>query len=68
MENISIDYRTEQFHFMYSLDYQPVPEEFYMHAHERFELFHFLSGKAKYLVEGTEYMLMPHDTLLMRPF
>ncbi len=68
MEEKLIDFRTKHFHFMYTLSRQPVPEEFYMHAHEGFELFHFVSGKAKYLVEGTEYMLMPHDTLLMRPF
>lgn len=68
MEDREWDFKTPQFHFMYSLDTQPVPEDFYMHAHERFELFHFLSGNAKYLVEGTEYTLMPHDTLLLRPF
>lgn len=68
MEDRRFDFKARYFHFMYSLDNQPAPEDFYMHAHERFELFHFLSGNAKYLVEGTEYTLNPHDTLLMRPF
>ncbi len=68
MKDRELDFKGAHFQFMYSLDTQPVPEEFYMHAHERFELFHFLSGSAKYFVEGTEYTLNPHDTLLLRPF
>ena len=56
------------FEFLYTLENKPEPNDFHMHAHERFELFHFLSGNAKSLVEGTEYTLNPHDTLLMRPF
>ena len=57
-----------QFQYYYSLDARPEPQDYYMHAHEGFEIFHFLSGSAKYLVEGSEYTLTPHDTLLMRPF
>ena len=68
MEDREFAFRASQFEFLYSLDTQPSPEDFYMHAHEQFELLHFLSGNAKYLVEGTEYTLNPHDTLLMRPF
>ena len=68
MEDREFAFRASNFEFLYSLDNQPSAEDFYMHAHERFELLHFLSGSAKYLVEGTEYTLMPHDTLLMRPF
>ncbi len=68
MQDREFDFKARHFQFMYSLDNQPASEDFYMHAHERFELFHFLSGNAKYLVEGTEYTLTPHDTLLMRPF
>ncbi len=68
MEDRDFDFETESFEVLYSLETQPKPEDFYMHAHERFELFHFISGDAKYLVEGTEYTLNPHDTLLLRPF
>ncbi len=68
MEDRDLDFKGRHFQFMYSLEAKPEPEDFFMHAHERFELFHFVSGNAKYLVEGTEYTLTPHDTLLMRPF
>ena len=38
-----------------------------MHAHERMEIFYFISGKGSYLVEGTAYPLRPGDVLIMRP-
>ncbi len=68
MKDREFEFKAPHFEYMYSLDTQPLPDDFYMHAHERFEVFHFLSGNAKYLVEGTEYTLNPHDTLLLRPF
>lgn len=68
MEDREYDFRGRHFEYMYSLENQPEPEDFFMHAHEQYELFHFFSGSAKYLVEGTEYTLTPHDTLLIRPF
>lgn len=68
MEDHDISFQAKHFEFLHSLEMNPEPEDFFMHAHERFELFHFISGNAKYLVEGTEYTLNPHDTLLMRPF
>lgn len=68
MQDHDVKFEGKHFEFLYSLETKPLPEEYYMHAHERFELFHFLSGNAKYRVEGTEYTLNPHDTLLMRPF
>jgi len=38
-----------------------------MHTHTTAELYCFLSGKASYFVEGTEYPLSSGDILLMRP-
>lgn len=57
----------EHFEFLGSVDYQPANQDYYMHAHETYELYHFISGHAKYVVEGNEYALQPHDTLLLRP-
>lgn len=57
----------EHFEFLCSVDYQPANHDYYMHAHEMYELYHFISGHAKYVVEGSEYTLQPHDTLLLRP-
>lgn len=42
-------------------------EKFSMHTHTTAEIFCFLSGKAKYHVEGSEYELKSGDILLMRP-
>jgi len=42
-------------------------EKFFLHTHTTMEIFCFLSGKAKYHVEGSEYELHSGDLLLMRP-
>lgn len=42
-------------------------ETFSIHTHQRAELFCFVSGKAVYHVEGSEYPLSPGDIVLMRP-
>ena len=39
---------------------------FQMHAHDGYEAYCFLSGKAKYFVEGTIYPLRPGDILIMK--
>lgn len=44
----------------------PNPEEFKMHAHDKLEIYMFVSGDAKYVVEGNLYDLHPSDLLLMR--
>ncbi len=45
----------------------PQDEVFPMHAHDRLELYYFMSGYCRYLVEGKEYILKPHDVVVMRP-
>ncbi len=57
----------EHFEFLSSVDNHPANQDYYMHAHETYEVYHFISGHAKYVVEGNEYTLQPHDTLLLRP-
>ena len=58
-------YQDSELFCHHSFDTDPNPEDFYMHAHERIELFYFLSGHAQYLVEGSEYELHPGDLMLM---
>lgn len=60
-------YRDEHVYCHHSLDKQPRPEAFVIHAHEVPEVYCFLSGHGQYLVEGTTYSLAPGDILLMRP-
>lgn len=59
-------YRDADLYSHHTIDPTPVPETFPMHAHERMEIFYFLSGKGSYLVEGTQYPLQPQDILIMR--
>lgn len=65
MEHI-FAFRDSDLYAHHSLDPRPVPEEFQMHAHEWMEIFYLISGKCSYLVEGSNYELMPGDILVMR--
>lgn len=60
------EYRDRLLYCHHSIDAQPDPAEFPMHAHEMLEVFCFLSGKGRYFVEGTEYPLEPGAVMLMR--
>lgn len=44
----------------------PSTIKFNMHTHDNYELFCFLSGDAKYYVEGNIYPLKPGDILIMK--
>jgi AraC-like DNA-binding protein len=45
---------------------RPDTARFQMHAHDGYEIFCFLKGKAKYFVEGTVYPLRTGDILIMK--
>lgn len=49
------------------IDTQP-PKSCPMHTHDRIELYYFISGNCKCNVEGTEYVLKPHDIAVIRPY
>ena len=59
-------YRDGDLYSHHSLDRDPEPEGFSMHAHEWMEVLYFLSGSGSCLVEGTLYPLQQGDILLMR--
>ena len=59
-------YRDDEIYSHHTLDEQPKPEVFQMHAHEWMEVFYLISGKCSYLVEGSQYELQPGDILIMR--
>jgi len=42
-------------------------EEFELHCHNYYEVYFFISGDARYLVEGVEYRPEPYSLLLMAP-
>ena len=45
---------------------KPDTKLFQMHTHDSYEVYCFLSGKAKYFVEGTVYPLHPGDILILK--
>lgn len=51
----------------YYRDEKPIKDSFKMHTHDTCELYIFISGKGKFLIEGNEYPLYNGDILLMRP-
>jgi len=65
MENI-YRYNDDYINWFHRYDARPNPADFYMHVHERYEILHFISGKGKQHVEGSEYPLNDGDILIMR--
>ena len=51
----------------HTLSEQPMAEQYNIHTHETVEIYFFLSGTCKYLIEGNEYELAPGDLIVMRP-
>ena len=49
-----------------TLDPNPVDNS-PMHTHDHIEIYYFISGNCTYMIEGTAYLLKPHDILFKRP-
>ena len=64
---MSYIFRDASLGFSHSLDKNPSAESFDLHVHDKYEILCFVSGNAKYLVEGHEYTLTPGCIMLMRP-
>ena len=65
--SVLTSFRDGELYFHHSLDEQPDPENFPIHAHNAYEIFYFLSDEGSFLVEGTTYDLHRYDILIMRP-
>lgn len=61
------DIRFDDFSIHHTLTEHPETEEFPMHAHDRVEIYYFISGYCRYMVEGNEYILKPGDIMIMQP-
>ena len=61
------EFDSEDLYMRHAVDENPDDKNFFMHVHERCEIFYFVSGNAAYLVEGAEYLLEPGSILIMRP-
>ena len=44
----------------------PSNENFFLHTHDDYEIYMFLAGDAKYIVEGNTYSLNPQDIIVIR--
>lgn len=53
---------SEDFEFFHYSDNVPINVEY--HNHDFYEIFFFISGKVKYIIEGKTYTLKPNDILL----
>lgn len=61
------EFGSDDLYMRHAVDENPDDKNFFMHVHERCEIFYFVSGNAAYLVEGAEYLLEPGSILIMRP-
>lgn len=61
------EFSSDDLYMRYAVDENPDDRNFFMHIHERCEIFYFVSGNAEYLVEGARYLLEPGSILIMRP-
>ncbi len=62
---LSCSYKDNLLNFHHLVDSHPRDADFSMHVHEQYEIYYFVSGDAKYLVEGNEYALRPGHLLIM---
>ena len=67
MMNVLNEYEADGIYTRYAYDLHPESSAFSMHVHDRCEVFFFVSGNARYLVEGTTYMPEKGSLLIMRP-
>ncbi len=60
------NFTKDTFLFHHTLDIAPLQSDYKMHTHEDYEVYIFLSGNGKYIIEGNEYNLSPGDVIITR--
>lgn len=61
------EYEFGEYFVRHAIDVHPDDKYFFMHIHERCEIFYFVAGRAEYLVEGARYPLEPGSLMIMSP-
>lgn len=61
------EYEFGEYFVRHAIDAHPDDKYFFMHIHERCEIFYFVAGRAEYLVEGARYPLEPGSLMIMSP-
>ena len=65
--NILKEYKHNGIYVKHAADDSPRDSAFPMHIHQNYEIYLFIKGKVKYLVEGSSYPLYPGSILIIRP-
>ncbi len=67
MEKLLYHYVDSDLRLRHAVDEVPDKNDFTMHVHEHYEIYLFISGNAKYIVEGSVYPLEPGTIIIIRP-
>jgi len=67
MQIKNLKYQTESFYFAHTTTGIPDDIMFTTHSHNTYEIYLFLQGSGRYVIEGTTYSLAPYSILMMRP-
>lgn len=67
MEKLLYHYADTDLRLRHAVDEVPDKNDFTMHVHEHYEIYLFISGYAKYIVEGSVYPLEPGSVIIIRP-
>ncbi|MBQ8281411.1 MAG: helix-turn-helix transcriptional regulator [Lachnospiraceae bacterium] len=67
MEKLLYHYVDSDLRLRHAVDEVPDKNDFTMHVHEHYEIYLFISGHAKYIVEGSVYPLEPGTVIIIRP-
>lgn len=67
MEKLLFHYVDSELRLRHAIDEKPNNNDFTMHVHEHYEIYLFISGNAKYIVEGSVYPLEPGTIIIIRP-
>ena len=67
MEKLLFHYVDSELRLRHAIDEKPNKNDFTMHVHEHYEIYLFISGNAKYIVEGSVYPLEPGTIIIIRP-
>ncbi len=61
------EYKSNGIYLKHALTSSPLDSSFPMHIHHSYEIYLFIRGNVKYLVEGSSYDLLPGSVLIIRP-
>lgn len=67
MDKTVYSYHIPGMYYDHKIDSNPLKDKFTTHTHDMIEINYFISGSARFSVEGNIYKRMPDDILILRP-